>query len=564
MANLTDTKIYGNLQVSRDITITGGITNDSLSSSTVLMTDASKKIVSSAVTSTELGYLDGVTSSIQTQLNGKQPTGNYLTTATTFGGDVSGTYNNIAVANDSHTHSTYLPLTGGTLSGNSSSFMGLSIENAGSGWSWINMKAGGTGSTGISAFHVALNNTAVDGALANSLHLRPGGTSTALSINSTEVKSHVKLRVFGDILLDGDATTVNQGREIRFTAFDKEGTTDPSDFASIKHTVNEGGHTGSVLLISSQNDSTDGIAFSTNASSQLKHNGYTIFDTGNAAAGNGLNISATTYSLGTPSTLSASTTNSTTATSHTHVITTTEAGAASTIVKTDSSGGVSGASLGVENSNAATGKGLSLYGGPTTGAPTYGMMFAGTGTFGTHGSVTSDWATYLTMSDTTNRGWIFKRGTTNVASISGTGIIYGSQVYGAVWNDIADFLDLDEEIDIEYGKVYTRRNGKINTTEKINQDSIGIASDTFGFGVGKKENKPQLPVAIGGWVLAYTDKVYKFGTRLVPSRNGILTKAPWYIPIIKPSAIIATFDREEKEDFWNGKEVKGRHWVKVR
>ena len=35
---------------------------------------------------------------------GIQPAGSYLTTSTTFGGDVSGTYNAIVVANDSHTH----------------------------------------------------------------------------------------------------------------------------------------------------------------------------------------------------------------------------------------------------------------------------------------------------------------------------------------------------------------------------------------------------------------------------------------------------------------------------
>jgi hypothetical protein len=56
-------------------------------------------------TKAELNYVDGVTSNIQTQLNGKQATGNYLTTSSTFGGDVSGTYNNIVVANNSHEHS---------------------------------------------------------------------------------------------------------------------------------------------------------------------------------------------------------------------------------------------------------------------------------------------------------------------------------------------------------------------------------------------------------------------------------------------------------------------------
>lgn len=61
-----------------------------LTASRALISDANGHPAVSAVTSTELGYLDGVTSAIQTQLNGK--------------------------ASTSHTHS-YLPLSGGTLTG---------------------------------------------------------------------------------------------------------------------------------------------------------------------------------------------------------------------------------------------------------------------------------------------------------------------------------------------------------------------------------------------------------------------------------------------------------------
>jgi hypothetical protein len=61
------------------------------------------------VTSTEFDYLDGVTSNIQTQLNGKQATGSYLTgnQTITLSGDVSGSGTTsiaVTVANDSHTH----------------------------------------------------------------------------------------------------------------------------------------------------------------------------------------------------------------------------------------------------------------------------------------------------------------------------------------------------------------------------------------------------------------------------------------------------------------------------
>ena len=52
----------------------------SLTASTVVYADANKKIVSSSITPTQLSYLDA-TSSIQTQLNGKQASGSYLTSS---------------------------------------------------------------------------------------------------------------------------------------------------------------------------------------------------------------------------------------------------------------------------------------------------------------------------------------------------------------------------------------------------------------------------------------------------------------------------------------------------
>jgi len=67
------------------------ITLSGLTASRVLQLDASKNVQVSSVTTTELGYVSGVTSSIQTQLNGKA--------------------NTTDLAN-------YLPLTGGTISGN--------------------------------------------------------------------------------------------------------------------------------------------------------------------------------------------------------------------------------------------------------------------------------------------------------------------------------------------------------------------------------------------------------------------------------------------------------------
>ena len=63
--------------VGGQLNITGAastIVSDNLAVSRAVVSDASGKVAASVVTSTELGYLDGVTSSVQTQLNGKQAT----------------------------------------------------------------------------------------------------------------------------------------------------------------------------------------------------------------------------------------------------------------------------------------------------------------------------------------------------------------------------------------------------------------------------------------------------------------------------------------------------------
>ena len=78
-----------NLQSTLDgkqATITGAattLTSSNLTASRALISNASGKVEVSAVTSTELGYLDGVTSNVQTQLDSKSSTGHTHSVATT-------------------------------------------------------------------------------------------------------------------------------------------------------------------------------------------------------------------------------------------------------------------------------------------------------------------------------------------------------------------------------------------------------------------------------------------------------------------------------------------------
>lgn len=74
--------------------------------------------------------------------------------------------------------------------------------------------------------------------------------------------------------------------------------------------------------------------------------------------------------------------------------------------------------LHINGANSGTDNGITLH----ASSAEYGIMFRQTSNLGTHGYVSGDWATYFTMSNTGNRGWIFRRwGNSNVASISTDG-----------------------------------------------------------------------------------------------------------------------------------------------
>lgn len=69
------------------VRLDGNLLLDNLTASRAVVTDSSKNLASSSVTSTELGYMSGVTSAVQTQIDGKQATLISGTNIKTVGGN---------------------------------------------------------------------------------------------------------------------------------------------------------------------------------------------------------------------------------------------------------------------------------------------------------------------------------------------------------------------------------------------------------------------------------------------------------------------------------------------
>lgn len=155
----------------------------------------------------------------------------------------------------------------------------------------------------------------------------------------------------------------------------------------------------------------------------------------------------------------------------------------------------------------------------------------------------------------------------NGVTASPTGQFVAEKIWNAVWNDIVDFQLVCDEI--VFGKCYydTFDGAKICNT-RCQKSVIGIASDTFGFAVGQGRYKNQVPIAIGGWVLAYVDRVYDSGTPLTCSATGELTEITVEEKMHFPERIVGIYKKPELDEFFGSEKAKvkvnGRHWVKVK
>ena len=249
----------GTIAATRTLSIdTGGVTNAMLAGSIEngKLSNSSLTIGTTAISlgssSTTLGGLTSVTStaftgSLQGNISGNAAT---VTTNANLTGVVTSTGNVTTIANGN--------ITNAMLAG--------SIEN---------------GKLSNSSFHVGTTSISLGRASASQTltGVSIDGNATSETLSTVTARGNTTnggINVNGNILLTGTATTTNQARTIDFTGFDKEATADFSDRAYIQHTTNTGGHAGSVLVISSENDADDGIAFLTNASSKLKHNSNNI------------------------------------------------------------------------------------------------------------------------------------------------------------------------------------------------------------------------------------------------------------------------------------------------
>lgn len=145
--------------------------------------------------------------------------------------------------------------------------------------------------------------------------------------------------------------------------------------------------------------------------------------------------------------------------------------------------------------------------------------------------------------------------------------VRASKVYGAVWNDYAEYRETKSEI--VAGRVVREvGDGTLELATERLMRGCEIVSDTYGFAIGETEHC-QTPIAVSGRVLAYTDKpreTFEIGAPVCSGPNGTVSQMTEEEEMRYPSRIIGTVSEIPTYEEWGTGHVKvdGRIWIRIR
>lgn len=145
--------------------------------------------------------------------------------------------------------------------------------------------------------------------------------------------------------------------------------------------------------------------------------------------------------------------------------------------------------------------------------------------------------------------------------------LYATKVYGAVWNDYAEYRNADQIIEPGYC-VHSSNDGKVYKTIEKFQACDGIVSDTFGFAIGETDNC-KTPLAVAGRVLAYYNgerSDYNAGDTVCAGPNGKICKMTREEIREWPDRIIGIVSEIPEYEIWGSNNIKvnNRIWIKVK
>lgn len=228
--------------------------------------------------------------------------------------------------------------------------------------------------------------------------------------------------------------------------------------------------------------------------------------------------------------------------------------------------------IGSGDSSTGTGSEVSVSPQTAEGAAIASMVVDGTtytlksGSLPLSGGTVTGATTFSATTETTSTS------TGAVTVAGGLGVaksIRGQKVYGAVYNDFAEYRQAIDnpsagQVVVEVG------DDTLRISDKRMMPGANIVSDTFGFAIGETE-QCKTPIAVAGRVLAYTFESREafrnaIGMPVCSGPNGTVSLMTQEEYIVNPHCIIGYVSAVPNYEFWGEDNilVNNRVWIKIK
>ena len=174
----------------------------------------------------------------------------------------------------------------------------------------------------------------------------------------------------------------------------------------------------------------------------------------------------------------------------------------------------------------------------------------------------NDWGIKVNKTTSYDYGIQVTCATTAAHAVQVSGRITGTTVYGAVWNDYAEFR---KGLTTKGGIcVYEQENGLTPTIARL-QAGCRITSDTFGFAIGETE-EAKTPIAVCGRVLVYpyaNRQLYQPGDAVCSAPNGTVDIMTHDEIKEYPERIVGIVSEIPDYEIWHAGAQDGNHEIQV-
>lgn len=144
------------------------------------------------------------------------------------------------------------------------------------------------------------------------------------------------------------------------------------------------------------------------------------------------------------------------------------------------------------------------------------------------------------------------------------GYVYATRLYGAVWNDYAEYRACDKALCPGTVVMPDGIEDKVRRCDTRRAAGARVVTDTYGFAIGKVTER-DVPVAVSGRALVHAEgkERLRVGDAVCAGKHGGVSRMRRWEVVLFPDRVLGIVSSIPTEKDWHGIPISGRVWIEL-